>query len=83
MVRSRCCASSRPRAASRHQRPTLEVVRETQAHIPERAGVGQQLPRDGFAPIAAQIGDVTTQRIPVPTGNLVRGLYIEDLASAW
>ncbi len=20
---------------------------------------------------------------PVPTGNLVRGLYIEDLASAW
>ena len=47
-----------------HQRPVLEVVRETQAHVPERAGVGQQLPRDGFAPIAAQIGNVTTQRIP-------------------
>ena len=42
-----------------HQRPVLEVVRETQAHVPERAGVGQQLPRDGFAPIAAQIGNVT------------------------
>ena len=47
-----------------HQRPVLEVVRETQAHVPERAGVGQQLPRDGFALIAAQIGNVTTQRIP-------------------
>ena len=47
-----------------NQRPALEVVRETQTHIPERAGVGQQLPRNGFAPIAAQIGDVTTQRIP-------------------
>ena len=47
-----------------HQRPVLEVVGETEAHIPERAGVGQQLPRDGFAPIAAQIGSVTAQRIP-------------------
>ena len=27
-----------------HQRPVLEVVGETQAHTPERAGVGQQLP---------------------------------------
>ncbi len=42
----------------------LEVVRETQAHAPERAGVGQKLPRDGFAPIAPQIGNVTAQRIP-------------------
>ena len=42
----------------------LEMVRETQAHAPARTGVGQELPRDGFAPIAAQIGDVTAQRIP-------------------
>ena len=28
-------------------------------------------------------GQVVTARVGVPTGNLVRGLYIEDLASAW
>ena len=28
-------------------------------------------------------GPAGTRRRVVPTGNLVRGLYIEDLASAW
>ena len=43
---------------------SLEMVRETQPHAPERTGIGQEPPRDGFASIAPQIGDVTAQRIP-------------------
>ena len=30
--------------------------------------------------VLTQVAGIVT---PVPTGNLVRGLYIEDLASAW
>ena len=36
-----------------------------------------------FFPIRLFSRGVWTVLTPVPTGNLVRGLYIEDLASAW
>ena len=57
-----------------HQRPVLEVVRETQAHVPERAGVGQQLPRDGFAYLkcdgAIQLGVAARSRVVHPSTGL-------------